>query len=237
MTSSILKKPGKRQSGAVRDLWYALDFLNRKDFSEPGSPWTHLFRGQKLGPANVKRLKNLQRKVRAEVEAALRVPREAGLRKLADEIEKTKLWRVLNVDPMARSSYRPGSSVLDFGDEMFRVEELFGGDNTPEAGVYHYFDQALRTGKFALLKKCRQCSKFFTSHRRSVFACSPGCNTAFHNTRGQETGYFRTRYEQEKKRKLAVARKLKGNPLDVIMKKSGLTKLALKRAGIVEEQE
>jgi hypothetical protein len=230
--SSILTKQGKRQRRAVRDLWYVIDFLNRKDFDDPGSPWSYV-----PGAKVKKRVKKFQRKVRAEVEAALQAPRQQGLRSLADEIEKMKLWRVLNIDPLARSDSRLGSYVLDFGDERFSVEELIGGDNTLEAAVYHYLDIALRTARFTLLKKCRQCSKFFASYRREVFACSPECNTKYHNAQGKKTGYFTSRYQKEKNRKLAVARKLKGKPLDVIMKKSGLTKLALIRTGIVEEQE
>lgn len=179
-------------------------------------------------------------KFKSDIETAMRAPRESGLRRLADQIEKAKLDRVLFIDSFdnPRIPNWLGESVLDFGDEKFIIKELIGGEGFKK-NLYWSLNDALRTGEFAALKKCRwrPCSKFFASYRRGAFACSPECNTKFHNSQGRKTGYFADRYQQEKDRKLEIARKLKGKPLDVIMKRSRLTKLALIRAGILEEQE
>jgi len=178
-----------------------------------------------------------QREFKADIEATMQRPRSAGLQKLEDRINKAGLKRELMIDSFDNPTLRkwPGETVLDFGDEKFVVQELFGGKGF-KRDLYWYLDAALRTGEFATLKKCRQCLKFFASYRRGAFACSPKCNTKFHNTQGKKTGYFTDHYQREKNRKLKVARSLKGKPPEVIMKRSGLTKLALIRAGIVEEE-
>ena len=227
---SVLKKARRRRKRPPSDLWYATDFLNRKKFDAPDSPWASYVSG---GAAKKKRLiqkaEEFQRKVKSEVEAALRPPREAGLRKLADEIEKLKLWRILEI------SRARGNSTLDFGDEKFDVEELVGSEQSSlEAAIYDVLAVALRTGNFALLKKCRQCSNFFLSYRRKAFACSPKCNSEYHNVEGRKKGYFRTKYLEHKNAKVKTARGMRDDkfPLPKIMRKTGLTKLALIRAGI-----
>lgn len=178
-----------------------------------------------------------QREFKADIEAAMRRPRHAGLQKLEDRINRAGLKRELSIDSFDNPTLRnwPDEMVLDFGDEKFRVQELVGGEDFKK-DLYCYLDAALRTGEFATLKKCRQCPNFFASYRRGAFACSLKCNTKFHNKQGRKTGYFTDRYQQEKNRKLDVAHNLKGKPLDFIMKRSGLTKLALIRAGIVAEE-
>jgi hypothetical protein len=125
--------------------------------------------------------------------------------------------------------------VLDFGDEKFVVREelyFYGGHQE----LYWFIRVALKTGEFSAIKKCRQCSKFFASYRRGARACSPKCNSEYHNNEGRRQGYFRTNYLLKKKKKLAEARKAKREKESrpEIIRKSGLTELALIRAGILE---
>ena len=231
---SVLKKPRRRRKRSPSDLWYATDFLNRQKFDDPDSPWASYVSG---GAAKKKRLiqraEEFQRKVRLEVETALQPPREAGLRKLVDEIEKLKLLRIFEIS-------RGGNSVLNFGDEKFAVEELVGSEQSSlEAAIYLMLAVALRTGGFALLKKCRQCSNFFLSYRRKALACSPKCNSEYHNVEGRKKGYFRTKYLEHKNAKEEKARRMRDDKFSLpeIMRKTGLTKLALIRAGIEVEEE
>jgi hypothetical protein len=181
--------------------------------------------------------REFQREFKADIEAAMRRPRHAGLQKLEDRINGARLRRKLWIDSFDNPTVGnwPWESVLDFGDEKFRVQDHIGGKGFKK-DLYWYLNDALRTGEFAALKKCRQCPNFFASYRRGAFACGPKCNTKFHNKQGRKTGYFTDRYQKEKNRKLKVARSLKGKPLDVIMKRSGLTKWGLIRAGIVAEE-
>jgi hypothetical protein len=100
--------------------------------------------------------------------------------------------------------------------------------------AYWLLDQTLLPGGgFSQVRRCRQCSKFFTSYRRKVEACSPGCNSDYHNAEYQRKGKFMLAYFLRKKKKLIEARKLwkEKTPLDQIMDKTGLTRLALIRAG------
>lgn len=100
--------------------------------------------------------------------------------------------------------------------------------------TYWLLDQTLLPGGgFSQVRRCRQCSKFFTSYRRKAEACSPACNSDYHNTKYQREGKFMRSYYQRKKKKLIEARRLwkEKTPLDQIMDETGLTRLALIRAG------
>jgi hypothetical protein len=234
------RKPPRQTRIARTRLLYVIDFLNRKDFEGPNSPWAVYISGDERNRSRLKkRIENFQRELRKEVEAALQPPRQAGLRKLAEKVEKLQTHRSIVVELLARSSRVPiDFPVLDFGDEKFIVDELIAArGNTCESAVYSYIDDALRTGRFAWLKKCRQCSKFFASYRRGAFACGPKCNAEFHNAEARSRGYFQTYYQQQKNRRLALARRLAraNTPVNVIAERTGLTKLALRREGILEE--
>lgn len=226
-----------RKPRQTRVLLYVIDFLNRKDFEEPKSPWAVFISGDERNRSRLKkRIENIQREVRKEVEAALQPPRQAGLRKLAEKVEKMQTHRSLVVEPLARP-VPVDFPVLDFGDEKFLFDELIAHESTCQSAVYSYIYDTLRTGRFAWLKKCRQCSKFFASFRRGAFACGPKCNAEFHNAEARRRGYFKTYYQQQKDRKLALARRLAeaNTPINRITERTGLTKLALRREGILEE--
>lgn len=203
-------------------LNHLIEFLNRKDL--------------KGGDAQ-----KFHREFKADIEAAMQPPRHAGLQKLEARIYKAGLtWGVI-IDPFEKPLFGnwPMETVLDFGDEKFRVQDHVGGGGSKsfKGVLYHHLYWAIREGEFPMLKKCRTCSKFFASHRRDALACSPKCNQRFHVSKLRERGYYAQNYKTAKKVKLANARKLKGKPLDVIMRESGLTRLALIRAKIVDEEE
>jgi hypothetical protein len=220
MMSLTLTKRARRSRGPVRGDYIprVIEFLNREDLRRDAQKF--------------------HREFKADIEQAMRPPRNAGLQKLQDRINKAGLKRELMIDPLDKPTVRgmPGESVLDFRDEKFIVQEWTGGQGFKK-DLYWDLDMALQTGEFTTLKKCRWCSKFFASYRRGVFSCSAKCNTKFHNDQGKKTKYFKKNYRDKKQEKLNIARELRGKPLDVIMKKSGLTKLALIREGIVEEQQ
>jgi hypothetical protein len=204
-----------------------VEFLNRRDL-----------KGNAL---------EFQREFKADIEAAMKRPRHAGLNKLTERIHKARMEYALWVDSFDNPTLRnwPVESVLDFGDEKFIVQHHIGGLGLKK-DLYYYLYWALWTGEFALLKKCvaplrkgDQCSKFFASRYRNATACSQRCYTRLHNAQNLKDGYFKKNYQAKKKEKLNIARTLakQNQSLDVIMEKSGLTKLALIKAGIIEEQE
>jgi hypothetical protein len=94
----------------------------------------------------------------------------------------------------------------------------------------------LQSGAFSQVRICRQCSKFFTSYRRDAQACSPKCNSEYHNEKYQEQGKFMDAYFKRKKKRLNELKNLGGKSrLEIIeqAERVGLTELALIRAKVI----
>jgi hypothetical protein len=206
-------KTTSRQSYYVQRV---IEFLNRKDLK---------------GNAQ-----KFHREFKADIEAAMRLPRNAGLQKLEDRINEAKLERVLMIDPLDKAPIRgmPGELVMDFGDEKFIFQEHVGGQGFKKVLYWHLY-WTLWQGEFVMLKKCRQCSQFFASYRRDAQACSPKCNSEYHNAKYQREDKFMKAYFMRKKNKLKEAEKLRdsGKSRLEIIKQTRLTELALIRAEIL----
>ena len=104
--------------------------------------------------------------------------------------------------------------------------------------IYLALDQTLQSGNFSQVRICRQCSKFFTSYRRDAQACSPKCNSEYHNEKYQREGKFMDAYRKRKKKRLREIKKLRDSGesrLEIIeqAKRLGLTELALIRKGVL----
>jgi hypothetical protein len=104
--------------------------------------------------------------------------------------------------------------------------------------VYWTLDQTLQSGAFSQVRICRQCLKFFTSYRRDAQACSPKCNSEYHNEKYQDQGKFMDAYFKRKKKRLNELKRLRHrgeSRLEIIeqAKRVGLTELALIRAKVI----
>jgi hypothetical protein len=221
----ILLNKGERQYY----VQYVVAFLNRRDLKRD-------------------RLK-FQQGFKADIEAAIKPPRAAGLQRLEKRINSAGLEYVLMLDPLNKAAIRgmPGELVLDFGDEKFVFQEHLGGQDFKRDLYWHLY-WALRLGQFSTLKKCEaerlggrgeRCPNFFASNYRKARACSQTCYSRLHNAENLKNDYFQKNYLAKKKERLNKASSLreKGEALDVIMEETKLTKLALIRAGIIDEQE
>jgi hypothetical protein len=79
---------------------------------------------------------------------------------------------------------QPGNQVRIGGDWFIvaDVPHLAGKRQT----VYWLLDQALVSGAFAQIRRCRSCSKFFATTRSDKASCSPQCTVKYQNQDRQD---------------------------------------------------
>jgi hypothetical protein len=124
---------------------------------------------------------------------------------------------------------------LRLGEEWFIVADVpifhRSRQQRKRQMVYWLLDQALKSGEFSQVRRCRTCSEFFASYRRDAQACSPDCNHEYHNQEYQRKGKFMDSYFKRKNQKLKKAKRLKkeGKDIEFIIDKTDLTRLALIR--------
>jgi hypothetical protein len=201
-------------------------------FLNSESPWEALAFSRRENKSFHAKTKIFQYKLRHEISDALTPPRTAALKRLVHELERTDVAAWLDFDVAGSNDE---GNLLDFGDEKLRVFKKWKS-KTPEQEIYSYLYLAIESGEFSLIKKCRQCPKFFVSYRHDARACSPKCNRDYHNDERKRSGYFRDKYDATKELKLKKARSLKSKktPRFQIIEKSGLTEKMLIREGILE---
>lgn len=123
---------------------------------------------------------------------------------------------------------------LRLGNEWFIVADvphLAGKRQT----IYWVLDEALKSGEFSQVRRCRWCGRYFTTTRSDRLTCNPKCNVKRQNAKRQSTEdrldeYTEARWEhREKMFKDAKELKAKGCSFQEIKKKTGLSERVFRK--------